>query len=44
MTWPEIVEKYPDQYVALTNVFPDKYNIETADVIHSENDLSEYEL
>ena len=41
MSWSEIQKKYPNQYVALTNVEPDIYNIKWADVLYAEtNNIS----
>ena len=39
MTWKEIVKAYPKQYVALADVYPDIYMLESAVVVHSESTL-----
>ncbi len=45
MTWKEIQEKYPDQWVGLTNVvWKDDANVSKADVKYTENDMSSDEL
>ena len=44
MTWEEIVKEYPNMYVALTDVYPSEYNIESAVVLHSEKDMSENDI
>ena len=36
LTWEEIKEKYPNQYVALTNIYPNEFNIQIADVLYAE--------
>jgi hypothetical protein len=36
LTWEEIKERYPNQYVALTNIYPSEFDIQETDVLYVE--------
>ena len=44
MAWEEIVREYPNMYVAFTDAYPGLHNIESAVVLHSEKDMSAYDI